>query len=43
MRLGADAALRRRLIAEGLERARAQTMDAQLDRIVGFMRGHMRC
>jgi glycosyltransferase involved in cell wall biosynthesis len=40
-RLEADEELRRRLIAEGHERARGQTMDAQLDSIVAFMRGHL--
>jgi glycosyltransferase involved in cell wall biosynthesis len=37
-RVAADAALRRDLVLRGLENAREQTMEAQLDRIVRFLR-----
>jgi glycosyltransferase involved in cell wall biosynthesis len=35
-RIAGDADLRRRLVAEGLQTARAETMEAQLDRIIGM-------
>jgi glycosyltransferase involved in cell wall biosynthesis len=39
-RLRTDVELRRRLVEDGLEVARRETMDAQLDRLVGFFRAY---
>ena len=41
-RVASDGELRRRLLAAGHENARRETMEAQLDRIVEFMRAAMR-
>ncbi len=41
-RVAHDDALRRDLVAAGLENAREQTMEAQLDRIVDFLRAELR-
>jgi glycosyltransferase involved in cell wall biosynthesis len=41
-RVAADEALRRDLVVRGLENAREQTMEAQLDRIVAFLRAELR-
>jgi glycosyltransferase involved in cell wall biosynthesis len=41
-RLARDDALRRDLVVAGLENAREQTMEAQLDRIVAFLRAELR-
>jgi glycogen synthase len=40
-RLRDDEPLRRRLIARGLQRAKRDTMDVQLDRIAEFLRSHV--
>lgn len=40
--IGADEALRRRLIAAGLENAMSETMEAQLDRLADFFRSNLR-
>jgi glycosyltransferase involved in cell wall biosynthesis len=41
-RMADDGALRRDLVGRGLENAGEQTMEAQLDRIVAFLRAELR-